>query len=80
MSLVALRDGSEAPAAERPLFLQRPYYENGQRGFKDKGPGFGLRKGAWKYFEAPEVWTPEGLSSLENYKRTQKPAPAKAES
>lgn len=39
---------------ERALFLQRPYYENGQRGFGDKGPGFGLRKGAWKYFEAPE--------------------------
>jgi hypothetical protein len=28
-----------------------------------------------KYFEAPTEWTPEGLSSLENYKRTQKPAP-----
>ncbi len=28
-----------------------------------------------KYFEAPTVWTPEGLSSLENYKLTQKPAP-----
>jgi choline-sulfatase len=40
--------------AERALFLQRPYYENGQRGFGDEGPGFGLRKGAWKYFEAPE--------------------------
>lgn len=28
-----------------------------------------------KYFNAPEVWTPEGLSSLENYKKTQKPVP-----
>jgi hypothetical protein len=33
-----------------------------------------------KYFEAPTVWTPEGLSSLENYKRTQKPAPLKTPS
>ena len=31
-----------------------------------------------KYFEAPTVWTPEGLSSLENYKKTQKPAPVKS--
>jgi hypothetical protein len=30
-----------------------------------------------KYFDAPEVWTPIGLSSLENYKHTQKPAPVK---
>jgi len=30
-----------------------------------------------KYFEAPEVWTPVGLSSLENYKHTQRPAPVK---
>ena len=28
-----------------------------------------------KYFEAPKVWTPVGLSSLENYSHTQKPAP-----
>jgi len=40
--------------SELAIFLQRPYYENGQRGFGDKGPGFGLRKGAWKFFEAPE--------------------------
>jgi choline-sulfatase len=40
--------------AERELFLQRPYYENEQRRLGDKGPGFGLRKGIWKYFEAPE--------------------------
>jgi hypothetical protein len=30
-----------------------------------------------KYFDAPEIWTPVGLSSLENYKHTQKPAPVK---
>jgi len=40
--------------AERTLFLQRPYYENGQRDFGDIGPGFGLRKGPWKYIEALE--------------------------
>ena len=28
-----------------------------------------------KYFDAPEVWTPVGLSSLENYAKYQKPAP-----
>jgi hypothetical protein len=33
-----------------------------------------------KYFEAPNKWTPEGLSSLENYERTQKPAPLKTAS
>ncbi len=30
-----------------------------------------------KYFEAPKVWTPVGLSSLENYRETQQPAPVK---
>ena len=30
-----------------------------------------------KYFDAPEVWTPVGLSSLENYAKYQKPAPVK---
>jgi hypothetical protein len=33
-----------------------------------------------KYFEAPEVWTPVGLSSLENYSHTQKPAPVEEKS
>jgi len=30
-----------------------------------------------KYFDAPEVWTDVGLSSLENYEREQEPAPVK---
>lgn len=45
---------SVAPDPSRPIFLQRPYYAASGPGPKDVGYGFGVRRGAWKYFEAAD--------------------------
>ena len=54
VNLLPFVDGSIPEDPERPLFLQRPYYEGGRPRFREKGHGFGIRKGRWKYFEAVE--------------------------
>lgn len=44
---------SAVPDPERPVFLQRPYYPPAGDQHPDRGYGFGVRSGRWKYFEAP---------------------------
>ena len=43
--------GGETLEADRPLLLQRPYYPGGRRKLGERGRGFGLRAGPWKYIE-----------------------------
>ncbi len=47
---------AEAADPSRAVFLQRPYFPEGRPWVdrKERGWGFGLRAGRWKYFEAPE--------------------------
>lgn len=45
---------SVAPDPSRPIFLQRPYHAAKRPGSTDAGYGFGVRSGAWKYFEAAD--------------------------
>ena len=54
INLLPFIDGTIPADPKRPLFLQRPYYAGGRPMLGEKGPGFGLRKGRWKYFEATE--------------------------
>jgi arylsulfatase A-like enzyme len=53
IDLAPARAGEAADAGERPLWLQRPYYEEGRKDFGERGYGFGVRLGSWKLIEAP---------------------------
>jgi arylsulfatase A-like enzyme len=45
---------------ERPVYLQRRFYEAGRVGnFRVHGEKYGIRMGRWKYIEAPEEGTRE---------------------
>ncbi len=58
-NLVPLLRGA-AGAAESPIFLERRHYETGVvLGFAVKGPKLGVRKGRFKYIDAPEEGTSE---------------------
>jgi arylsulfatase A-like enzyme len=49
----SLRGHMEAEAkAERPIWLQRPFYPEGRPNYDEIGSGFGLRLGRWKLIEA----------------------------
>ncbi|MBT40160.1 MAG: hypothetical protein CL938_16615 [Deltaproteobacteria bacterium] len=45
---------SVAPDLSRPIFLQRPYPAAKAGAATEVGYGFGVRRGAWKYFEAAD--------------------------
>ena len=54
VDLFAFLDDATPPDAERPIWLQRPYYPDGEAAEDRAGPCFGVRQGKWKYIEAPE--------------------------
>lgn len=52
--------GTEAADPQRVVLLERRQYEPGMvAGFEVKGPKYGVRRGRWKYIEAPEEGTRE---------------------
>ena len=53
VSLLGFATGREPPDPERALMLQRPYYPEGRERFDERGPGFGVRMGRFKWIEAP---------------------------
>jgi len=54
MNLLPYIEGRRPPEPERPIFVQRPFFPEGRPEYKERGPGFGVRLGRWKFFEAPE--------------------------